>query len=157
LTAYYDALPLDNGTGLTAELFNQFKTFIGPPDYVRIDPTINFNWGIGSPEPGIINTNEFTVRWTGFLKVPLDEEYTFYLRTEDGSRLWINSRLIIDNWAFSDFNTGAEKSATIKLQSGKYYKIRIDYYESRSLASARLSWSSATIPKSIIPKNQFFQ
>lgn len=157
ITAHYTSLRLENGTGLRAELFNQFKTFYEQPDHVRIDPTIDFNWGIGSPEPGIINTNEFTIRWTGFLKVPLEDEYTFYLRTEDGSRLWINSQLIIDNWEFNDFITGSEKSGTIKLQPGEYYKIRVEYYESQSLASARLFWSSAMIPKSIIPQNQFFQ
>ncbi len=31
----------------------------------RQDPTVDFSWGDGSPEQGIVNANGFTVRWMG--------------------------------------------------------------------------------------------
>lgn len=159
ITATYTTLELGDGNGLTGEYFNgKDKTFdfTGAPDTIRVDENLYFDWDLNSPVPGKINTNQFTARWTGYLKVPFDGNYTFTLRTDDGSRLYFNDKMLIDNWLFSDFRIGSEMSESIGLEAGKMYRVKVEYYESQSLAVAKLFWASDSIPKSIIPHNQFF-
>ena len=67
----------------------------------RIDPMVDFDWGANSPEPGVVNPDNFTVRWTGTIEVPNSETYTFYTEGDDGIKLWVNNELIIDTWTWS--------------------------------------------------------
>jgi hypothetical protein len=66
--------------------------------FKRIDPTVNFAWGAGSPRP-IIGADTFSVRWTGWITPPGGANYTFYVTHDDGVRLWIDDQLVIDSWA----------------------------------------------------------
>ncbi|MBK8051603.1 MAG: hypothetical protein IPK16_33635 [Anaerolineales bacterium] len=68
----------------------------GAPGLVRIDPNIDFNWGWGSPAPGI-PADEFSVRWTRALSFA-PNTYRFTVTVDDGVRLWVNNALIVDQW-----------------------------------------------------------
>lgn len=56
-----------------------------------------FNWGYSSPAAEV-NTNQFSIRWSGKVTPAFTEKYTFYTLSDDGVRLWINDRLLIDDW-----------------------------------------------------------
>ena len=43
---------------------------------VRLDPTVDFGWGNGSPEPGVVNVDNFKVRWTGEVEIPATGTWT---------------------------------------------------------------------------------
>ena len=113
----------------------------------RIDPTIDFNWGDGSPDPSV-NANGFTVRWTGMLTVPASSTYTFETNTDDGIRLWIGGQQIIDNW--TDHGATLD-SGDIALEVGRQYEIILEYYENGGGAICELSWESPTIAQEAIP------
>jgi hypothetical protein len=81
------------------------------------------------------------------------ETYTFYLRADDGLRLWVNGQLLVDQW--KDQGT-TEYAGSIALTAGQKYDIRVDYYDNSLSAVAQLSWSSATTPKQIIPQAQLY-
>jgi hypothetical protein len=116
----------------------------------RTDSTINFDWGSGSPVGGM-DSDMFSVRWTGQVSPRFSETYTFYTTTDDGARLTINGQLIIDNW------TGpTERSGTITLVAGQRYDLQMDYYDRRGRAMAQLSWSSSSQPRQIIPQSQLY-
>ena len=122
----------------------------------RIDPMVDFNWGADSPEPGVVNTDNFTVRWTGTIEVPTSETYTFHTQADDGVRLWVNNELIIDTWTWSktwhvtqppiEFGSG-----DITLTAGQQYEIKLEHYEHGSNAMCKLSWSTPTLTQEIIP------
>ncbi|MBV8880790.1 MAG: hypothetical protein JO332_12540, partial [Planctomycetaceae bacterium] len=118
----------------------------------RTDPTVDFDFGSGSPDPSI-GADSFSVRWTGQVQAAASETYTFYTTTDDGVRLWINNVLIIDHWVDQG---PTEWSGTIALQAGQRYDLRMEYYENGGGATARLSWSSPSTPKQIIPANRLF-
>jgi hypothetical protein len=93
--------------------------------------------------------DDFTVRWTGAVQPQFSQTYTFYTKTDDGVRLWVNGQLLIDEWV----DQGAtEWSATIALNAGQKYSITMEYYENGGGASAQLSWSSPSLAKSVIPQ-----
>ncbi len=118
----------------------------------RIDPVINFSWGYGTPTKGI-GRNNFRVRWEGELQAQFSEPYAIQMVSDDRARLWINGELIIDEWY-----EHAEQASTAILNfvAGQRYLIRIDYFENRGPAVAKLFWSSPSTPLQIIPQNQLY-
>ncbi len=144
---------LGNGTGLVGDYFSfQAQTFYEPPTLERVDPTINFNWGADSPDPSI-SVDTFTVRWTGMVQPLYSQTYTFYTKTDDGVRLWVNGQLLVDKWV----NQGnIEWSGTIALTANQKYPILMEYYENTGSAAATLSWSSPSQLKQIIPQTQLY-
>jgi len=114
----------------------------------RMDPMVDFNWGGGSPEPGIVNTDNFTARWMGEIEVPASGTYTFHTQSDDGIRLWVNNEQLIDNWTD---HSNTHDSGDISLTAGQRYEIRLEFYEAGGDAVCQLSWSSSTIDREIIP------
>jgi hypothetical protein len=142
--------PVGNGNGLNAEYYNgmNFDTL----KFSRIDPNIDFDWGEGAPGDGITN-DHYSVRWTGKIEPRYSGEYTFYMTSDNGRRLWINNQLVIDKWV-NDWDI--EYSGTITLTAGQLYDIKVEYFEDFGGANTRLRWSSASQPKEIIPRNQLY-
>lgn len=139
-----------NGTGLTGTYYNNMD-FTGST-IKRVDPTVNFEWGQGSPDPAI-GEDTFTVRWTGQVQAQYDETYTFITNTDDGVRLWVNGKLLVDQW---QNGSAAEQTGDIALKAGQKYDIKMEYYEDGGGAVAQLKWSSQQTPKQIIPKSQLY-
>lgn len=124
----------------------------GAPVLTRTDSAVDFNWGSGSPGTGAPNDN-FSVRWTGQVQPQFSEVYTFFTTSDDGIRLWVNNVLLINDWN----NHGpTERSATILLTAGTRYEIKVEYYEATGGAVARLSWSSASQAKQVIPTTRLY-
>ena len=103
---------------------------------MRIDTTINFAWGTGSPDPSIGN-DLFSIRWVGQVQPTTTETYTFYTYSDDGVRLWVDGQLLINHWAEQG---PTEYSATIDLVAGQHYDIRLEYFELGGGANVRLQW-----------------
>jgi hypothetical protein len=118
----------------------------------RYDPTIDFDWGQSAPLPDM-NSNGFSVRWLGTLVVSNTEHYTFHTVTDDGVRLWINKRLVIDAWKDEFLNLAA---SPIILVGGQTNELRMEMYDARDRAVARLFWSSPTTPRGIVPGERLF-
>ncbi len=145
-TAFFTAI--EAGPGLRAEYFNN-SDFTGAKA-TRTDATVNFNWGTGVPAPGI-DPDTFSVRWSGRVLAQYSGSYTFYTTSDDGVRLWVNGEKLIDSWT----NQGpTENSGTIRLEAGKQYAIRMEFYDDVGAAVARLAWSHAQQAKQIIPQSQ---
>lgn len=118
----------------------------------RIDPNIDFDWGSGSPVEGI-GRNEFSVRWEGELEAQFTEPYGIHLISDDRARLWINGQLLIDEWTE---HAEQVSTAVVNLEAGKRYLVRVEYFENRGRALARLLWSSPSTPWQPIPGSQLY-
>lgn len=140
-----------NGQGLRGEYYNN-EDFTGIAE-IRIDPTVDFDWGeFGSPSSSM-DADTFSVRWIGKVEPKYSEEYTFYTLSDDGVRLWVNNTLIIDNWTV---HAAVEDSGIITLMAGQKYDIRMEYYDNTMHATAKLYWASASQLKEVIPQSQLF-
>lgn len=138
------------GTGLTGNYFDNIN--LTNQVLTRVDPTINFDWGTGTPDPSI-GVNTFSVRWEGGLLPLFDETYTFTVTGDDGVRLWVNDQLIVDQWIDQSPTAHA---GTITLTGGTQVPIRLEYYENGGGAVARLQWSSNSQSSQIIPSTFLF-
>lgn len=118
--------------------------------FQRIDPAIDFNWAENAPE-STMPANAFSVRWEGQIVPKYSEEYTFTTTTDDGVRLIVNNKTIIDKWTIQN-KTWTGK---ITLVAGTRYNFRMDYYDNTSTAQAKLMWKSANQPEEVIPTSAF--
>ncbi len=147
-TATFTASPVTGG--LSAEYFDNID--LTNRRVTRVDATVNFNWGTGSPDPSIA-PDTFSATWTGTVTPQFSQQYTFFTTSDDGVRLWVNGQLLIDNWTD---HAPTENSGTtaVALTAGQAYSIRMEMYENGGGATATLSWQSASQPKQIIPSSR---
>ncbi len=138
-------------SGLRAEYFDTADLNNTELKTIRTDSEVNFNWGPAIPAgTAITAADTWSSRWSGFVTPLYTQTYTFYTNTDDGARLWVNGKLIIDQWT----NTGAEQSGTIALTAGQCTTIKLEYFQDTGSAAASLSWSSTSQTKQIIPQSQ---
>jgi beta-glucosidase len=139
--------------GLQGEYFNNV-TFSGQPALTRVDEAIRFQWTLFSPDPAKINYDFFSARWTGKLQSPVTGNYKIGIDGNDGYRLYINNKLIIDNWKKQSYST---KLVNHFFEKGKAYDIRLEYYEPAGNAWLRLIWNVGVKDSSEIKINQAVQ
>ena len=139
-----------NGDGLKAVYYNNLD-FSGT-SLTRIDKTINFDWKAGSPHSSIAGWT-FSGRWTGNMVVPNTGIYKFYTVSDDGAKLWIDNKLLIDKWITQ---SPTEYSGEIYLEAGRKYPIKLEYFENYGGASISLSASGPGIEKVIVPQSYLY-
>lgn len=138
------------GTGLNGEYFDNAN--LTTLKLNRVDTTVNFDWGQGSPT-SLMESDSFSVRWSGQVEPKYSETYTFYTSSDDGVKLWVNNVLVINDWVE---HSVTEHSGTITLSAGTKYNIKLEYFENLDKASVKLMWSSPSQSKEIIPATQLY-
>lgn len=126
------------GTGLHAEYFAN-KELKGEPVITRTDAQIDFLWPEGeSPGQGVPQDG-FSARWTGKLRPRSTGMYELSTLADDGVRLWVGDKLVIDDWKdhWANLSTGK-----VKLEAGQTYDMRLEYYENGGGAIIRFGWMS---------------
>jgi hypothetical protein len=136
----------DGKTGLLGQYFKNM-TLTGPPALKRVDAQVNFDWAEAPAEgfPG----DQFSVRWSGTVLAPATGKFTFITESDDGVRLWVDGKLLIDNW--TDHAPSEDKSPEFMMQDGKRYEIIMEFYENGGGAAAKLMWSGPSTLKQPIP------
>lgn len=137
--------------GLLAEYYDgrDFDTL----DTTRIDSTVDFDFGSAEPAGTNVGATEYSIRWTGYLLPEFSETYTLYVGSDDGTRLYIDGALLIDNWTDQAYN---QESETIALEAGKYYEIEIEYYQGSGGAEVDFYWESASQAYEVVPSTALY-
>lgn len=89
----------------------------------------------------------FATKQTAAIRVPADGEYTFFTATDDGSRLYINGQLVVNN---DGLHGMSEKSGRVSLSAG-LHEITVTYFENGGGDGFRISWAGPGIEKQQIP------
>ncbi|MBA1330443.1 hypothetical protein QQ73_04440, partial [Candidatus Endoriftia persephone str. Guaymas] len=118
------------------------------PSEGRVDSAINFDWKSGAPIDGVWKDN-FSVRWQGDFAFKASG-YRFIATGDDGIRVWVDGRLIIDGWRHQ---RPTEYRAMLPLTAGTH-RIKMEYFESGGGAVAKLRWEEAA-DCSQVPEGQF--
>lgn len=111
-------------------------SLLGQPVLVREDATIDFNWFLDSPGPGIPADN-FSVRWTGIFEFSQAGDYRFFAGVDDGVRLYLDGWLVIDAWGefqpidyfgtFEDVQAGLHTIVVEYVESGGHARAKVWY------------------------------
>jgi len=123
--------------GLRGEYFDNNR-LEGEPRVVRTDAVIDFGWTLNAPARGI-PFDWYSVRWTGSLTVPAGGVRRLGVEGNDGWRLYLDGRLLIDNWRKQSY---AVRMAEVNLRPGSSHDIRLEYFESTGNARVKLVWDA---------------
>ena len=96
--------------------------------------------------------SEYGYIFSGYLSVPKDGIYTFFTESNDGSKLYISGKEIINN----DGGHGVkEESGSIALRTG-YYPLIVKYFQMGGGQELKVSWESAGFRKREITSEDVF-
>ncbi|MEN8227878.1 MAG: GH92 family glycosyl hydrolase [Bacteroidota bacterium] len=135
--------------GLNYEYFERF--FVTTADFDKVSPletgiTDSFNLDKARKE------TYFGLSFRGYVKVPEDGIYKFYLESNDGSRLFIGGKEIIEN----DGNHGAiEEQGSVGLQSG-LHEIKVNYFQCGGGEKLKVSWEGPGFSKRLFYPSELF-
>lgn len=145
-----DAPDFGSGLGLRAQYFDNED--LTSPRVTRIDPIVDFDWKKSPPHPSL-DQQYFSVRWRGQVEPLYSEPYTFHLYSDDGARMWVDGKPLISDWTVRG---ARELTGTLDLAAGRRYDLTLEYFQCVATASVRLSWSSASQSKQVIPQRQLY-
>ncbi|WP_294231521.1 glycoside hydrolase family 3 N-terminal domain-containing protein [uncultured Chryseobacterium sp.] len=126
-----------NGKGLKGSYFAN-PDLKGNPAFEKQDEQLNFKWTLYSPDPEKLQPDNYSVRWTGKLLAPESGKYQLGLRGNDGFRLYLNRKLLIDNWEKLSYST---KTVDLDFVKGQSYDIAVEFHENRGEANIELVWN----------------
>ncbi len=136
-----DRLGYRNDTGTVQGLKGEYwdnNRLEGAPRLTRTDQRVDFGWTLNSPGRGI-PFDWYSVRWTGTLTIPVGGVRRIGVDGNDGYRLWIDGKLVIDNWRKVSYNV---RTANVALQGGSTHDLRLEYFESTGNARVKLVWDA---------------
>ncbi len=147
------------GAGLKGEYFSgpNFERKV----LTRTDPQVDFNWNWESPGPGVPR-EYFSVRWTGKLYAPTSGTYRFSATVDDGVRVWVGGKKVIDEWRKQD---DSRFVGEVSLNGRQLYDLRIEYYNDWKGSVISVFWESpedrrllsfSSAPRQLIPARYLF-
>lgn len=100
--------------------------------------------------PSSIHAPSFGLHFEGYIHVPQDGIYSFYLTSDDGSRLWLDHRLVVDN---DGLHSAQERSGQIALKQG-WHRLDLKFLEGGGGYTLRLTWADGTgEPQTLHPQD----
>jgi hypothetical protein len=98
------------------------------------------------------STGPWSARWTGFIEAPATGEFTLHTFSNDGIRLWIDGKQVIDNW--TDHGE-TEDTANVQLSRGQRHAVKLEYFYNGGQGMTKLWWTPPGGTKEPIPANAF--
>jgi outer membrane protein OmpA-like peptidoglycan-associated protein len=102
----------------------------------RYDAQLDFSWDGVAPVGGMSPT-DFSVRWTGWLIPPTTGRYVLHLTVDDGARLWLDGKPLLDEWRGQPLSYF---EVPVELQAGRPYRLQLDYCQYSLKARIRFGW-----------------
>src|SRR5580704_12682661 len=128
--------PSCNEHGLKADYFSNM-TLEGSPVMSRVDAAVDFSWGDSGVSPQL--PNKYSVRWTGVLVPPESGDYLLGFTGEDGFRVTLDGTLLVEDWTLH--RPANTETKQIRLEKGRTYSLKIEYFQNIRISEARLVWS----------------
>ncbi|NUR02935.1 MAG: glycoside hydrolase family 2 [Streptomyces sp.] len=142
--------------GLKGEYYTQSAP--GAFDFDRLkatafDPNLDFD----NLEPHLAFTtgrsDDVSVRWTGKIVPEKTGPHTFSVIGDNGFRLWIGGKLVIDHWV-DDWDR-EQTGAPVELTAGNAYDIKVEYFEHYGGSNLHLRWTQPGGSKEPVPQSAF--
>jgi len=105
-----------------------------------IDTVVDHHWPdppLGSMPPGLTRLNGFSARWTGEITASESGEHEIGVEGDDGFRVWLDDKLVVDEWAVGGARFGGHR---VTLREGQALKLRVDFFQDGGGRVLRLAW-----------------
>lgn len=128
----------DGKPGIAVEYFQ--GTNFEKPASKAVDTKVDYTWP-GPPltdwPAGLQGGFNFSGRWQGMITAPEDGEYEIGIEGDDGFRLWLDDRLVVEDWRA---RPRTYKGAKVSLREGQKIPVKIEYFQGSHDRSLRLAW-----------------
>jgi hypothetical protein len=94
----------------------------------------------------------FGLVFEGYINIPRTDVYTFTTLSDDGSRVYLEDQLVVDN---DGRHAPERQSGQIGLQAG-YHKIRVEFFEAGGGEELKVYWASSVMSEEEIPAKVLF-
>jgi len=128
-------LSTNQKSGLTAKYYKGLN-FAGEPVKEQLDKAINFSWTLYPPDEKL-ELDDYSIRWEGNLKIPQNADLNIGLEGNDGYRLYLNDKLVINNWDKKSFGV---KTVPFHFEKNKAYFIKVEFFEPKGNGKIKLVW-----------------
>ncbi|MCB9300900.1 MAG: glycoside hydrolase family 3 C-terminal domain-containing protein [Lewinellaceae bacterium] len=121
--------------GLKGDYFDNIK-LEGAPRVSRIDEKVQFGWTLFSPHPDLAY-DWYSVRWSGQLRAPKSGKFKIGIEGNDGYRLYLDGKLLIDNWKKQSHRVILQDFV---FEAGKAYDLKLEFFEPEGNVKFALVW-----------------
>ena len=137
----------DGKPGLAVQYFEgvDFEKLVGK----TIDEIIEHNWPgppLANPPPGLNSFDNFSARWEGTVTAPEAGEYEFGVEYDDGARLYLDGKLVAEDWSFGPKRY---RFAKITLAKGQKLPIKVEFHQGGQDRFFRLGWRTPSERRSL--------
>jgi len=155
----YPAVPVDRAPrGIVGQhgflgSYYQNRFFYGDA-VLAVDPKLDFS---AVKPPKEFADKNYSVRWTGQLDATHTEEYTFKVETDEGVRLWVGGRLVMNQLSNRALQTF---TGTAPLERNKRYNVRLESVHRTGGGRLKASWVSKSMQEAVLggdATSSFFQ
>lgn len=126
--------------GLRGEYFRGID--FDEPVLTRVDPVIDLNFGPAGPDPEV-GGQKYSCRWQGRIVAEETGPHQFHVVSDDGVRLWVDRRLIIEQW--DQQAPRMDSRLPVHLKAGEAYDIKIEHFQWDGGASLQLLWTKPSM------------
>ncbi len=173
-----------SGTGLLAQYYDTANAAYenaanfnpGQLRITRVDPTVDFDWGAGTPNGGVIagsdvEPDNYSSVWEGYLHPTTAGSYQFQLDADDKARVLVDlnrngvfdlpaEQIVEHGWdgpaTVGVFKQSAAHSLVVPANASQRYRIRVEFVEFEGEARCRLQWRNGTAAFANIPQAQVY-
>ena len=128
----------DGQPGLAVHYFKGLD--FNEPAGRAVDTKLDHKWPgppLAEPPPGLDSCENFSARWEGFLTAPEEGEYEFGAEYDDGFRLFLDGKLLAEDWSFGPNRYRGAKVALVK---GQRVAVKAEFHQGSSARSFRFAW-----------------
>jgi uncharacterized repeat protein (TIGR03806 family) len=157
--AFVNTAAVGGGTGLRGQYWANTsradftnETFIAAPSLTHSEEVVDFDWRTNRPDP-MISPENLIARWSGSVQPQYSDNYEFAVVAKGGVRLWINDRLLINDWPAQ--SSSVTNHAAIQMHAQQFYNVRLDYANGTG-GAVQLLWRRPATGFTIIPKTQLY-
>ncbi|HEY0946586.1 MAG TPA: TIM-barrel domain-containing protein [Opitutaceae bacterium] len=133
---YFDGLDFDRPAGRTVDVKLE-HTWPGPP--------------LANPPPGLTGFDNFSARWEGTLTAPEDGEYEFGVEYDDGARLFLDGKLVVNDWGFGPKRY---RSAKVSLAKNQKLSVKAEFHQGRQERHFRLGWRTPSARRALASRTK---
>lgn len=130
----------DGKPGLAVQYFEGVN-FDKPAGKV-IEPKVDHRWPdppLAEPPGGLRSCNNFSARWEAVMTMPEDGEYEIGAEGDDGVRLWLDGKLVVDDWGTHAMRWKGRK---LQFAKGQQVAVKIEYFQGGGDRGLRMGWKT---------------
>ena len=128
----------DGKPGLVVQYFEGLD--FDKPAGRAIDEKVEHRWPgapLANPPPGLSGVENFSARWEGTIAAPEAGEYEFGVEYDDGARLFLDGKLLVEDWSFGPKRY---RSTKVTLEAGQKVAVKAEFHQGKSARFFRLAW-----------------